>query len=88
VDTTAAGDTFCGVLVASLRSQAALPQGLRRAAAAAALATTRAGAQASIPTYEEVEALMDSVPDNQNDPARSDLRAYCGLQHSKLAPAD
>jgi len=88
VDTTAAGDTFCGVLVASLRSQAALPQGLRRAAAAAALATTRAGAQASSPTYEEVEALMNSVPDNQNESVRSELRAYCGLQPSKRTSAD
>ena len=88
VDTTAAGDTFCGVLVASLRSRAALPQGLRRAAAAAALATTRAGAQASIPTYAEVEALKNSVPDNENDPVRSELRAYCGLQPSKRTPAD
>jgi hypothetical protein len=58
VDTTAAGDTFCGVLVAALNSNATLGEALRRASAAAALATTRIGAQASIPTYDEVEGLL------------------------------
>jgi ribokinase len=60
VDTTAAGDTFCGVLVASLSAAASLPEALRRASAAAALSTTRVGAQVSIPTYDEVEALLGS----------------------------
>jgi ribokinase len=60
VDTTAAGDTFCGVLVASLCSGGKLPEALRRASAAAALATTRIGAQVSIPTYGEVEELLRS----------------------------
>ena len=58
VDTTAAGDTFCGVLVASLGAGAAMPQALRRAGAAAALACTRFGAQASIPTRAEVDAFL------------------------------
>jgi ribokinase len=77
VDTTAAGDTFCGVLVASFCSNATLPQALRRASAAAALATRRVGAQSSIPTYDEVEALMHSDGAVQNDaPA---LAVYCEL---------
>ncbi len=90
VDTTAAGDTFCGVLVASLRSHATLAQALRRATAAAALATTRVGAQSSIPTYDEVEALMHSDGGAQRDndalAAHSKLIAYCGLQRSKVIP--
>lgn len=59
VDTTAAGDTFCGVLVAALSRDAPLPLALRQASAAAAIACTRAGAQASIPTQKEVQALLD-----------------------------
>lgn len=58
VDTTAAGDTFCGALVASLSQGEAVPMALRRASAAAALACTRMGAQSSIPTRAEVDAFL------------------------------
>ncbi|MGQ0383868.1 MAG: ribokinase [Gammaproteobacteria bacterium] len=58
VDTTAAGDTFCGVLVAELSRGQLLPAALRRANAAGALACTRAGAQSSIPTRIEIEAFL------------------------------
>jgi ribokinase len=59
VDTTAAGDTFCGVLAAVLSQGCALPEALLRASAAAALTCTRLGAQASIPTRAEVDTLID-----------------------------
>lgn len=62
VDTTAAGDTFCGVLVAALSKQLGLPAALRRANAAGALACTRLGAQSSIPTYAEVDAFLQDKP--------------------------
>ena len=62
VDTTAAGDTFCGVLVAALSRGAGLPLALREASAAAAIACTRVGAQASIPTRAEVEAFLAARP--------------------------
>jgi ribokinase len=58
LDTTAAGDTFCGVLAAALAQDQPWPLALRRASAAAALACTRLGAQASIPAGEEVEAFL------------------------------
>lgn len=58
IDTTAAGDTFCGVLVAALNNHAPMHDALREASAAAALACTRLGAQASIPTREEVELFL------------------------------
>lgn len=57
VDAVGAGDTFCGVLAASL---AANPDdvhaALRRATIAAGLAVTRPGAQDAIPTSAEVDA--------------------------------
>ncbi|MBO9662986.1 ribokinase [Dokdonella sp.] len=58
VDTTGAGDTFCGALVAALARGAEVPCALREACAASALACTRLGAQASIPRREEVEAFL------------------------------
>jgi len=63
VDTTGAGDTFCGALAAALATGVSMRDALRRACAAAALATTRLGAQSSIPTYDEVEALLRSDGD-------------------------
>lgn len=62
LDTTAAGDTFCGALVAALSQGAALGDALRRASAAAAIACTRLGAQASIPSRAEVDAFLQSHP--------------------------
>ncbi len=78
VDTTGAGDTFCGALAAALASGHAMRDALRRACAAAALTTTRLGAQSSIPAYDEVETLLRSDAD-QRDGAAGDPAAYCGL---------
>ncbi len=62
VDTTAAGDTFCGVLVAGLSQRLILPEALKRACAAGALACTRAGAQSSIPSCAELNDFLKSNP--------------------------
>jgi ribokinase len=58
VDTTAAGDAFCGALAAGLAIGLSLETALRRAAAAGALAATVAGAVPSLPTAAEVDALL------------------------------
>jgi len=58
VDTTAAGDTFCGVFVAGLALGLPIAEALREANAAGALACTRPGAQDSIPTRAEVQAFL------------------------------
>lgn len=54
VDTTGAGDTFCGVLAAALAEGRPLREAAERAGAAAALAVTRPGAQSAVPTVAEV----------------------------------
>ncbi|MBW0151596.1 MAG: ribokinase [Phenylobacterium sp.] len=58
VDTTGAGDCFCGALAAGLDRGMPLPAAMAFANAAAALSVTRAGAAASMPTAAEVEALL------------------------------
>lgn len=57
VDTTAAGDTFCGYLATALAEGQPLPYALSFANAAAALATTTMGAQPSIPARDAVAIL-------------------------------
>ncbi len=60
VDETAAGDAFIGYLMAALLAGDEMAPALRKASAAGALAVTRAGAASSIPTPDEVEALLAS----------------------------
>jgi ribokinase len=57
VDTTAAGDAFCGGLADALAAGAALQDATRWAVRVAAAACTRPGAQASLPTPGEVRSL-------------------------------
>jgi ribokinase len=57
VDTTAAGDAFCGGLADALAGGAALQDAARWAVRVAAAACTRPGAQASLPTPEEARRL-------------------------------
>lgn len=56
VDTTGAGDTFCGVLAAYLDSGADLRAAMTKAAVAGSLACTKEGAQPSFPTRADIEA--------------------------------
>jgi len=58
VDTTGAGDTFMGYFLASRLEGASLQQALHVAALASAIAVTRHGASASIPTKDEVLARL------------------------------
>lgn len=56
VDTTAAGDTFCGGLAVELSKGTEIKTALAFASKAASIACTRKGAQQSVPTREEVES--------------------------------
>lgn len=57
VDTTAAGDTFCGALCVALAEGADVREAALFGNLAAAITVTRDGAQQAIPTREEVELL-------------------------------
>lgn len=59
VDTTAAGDAFCGYLAGSLASGYTMKDALRRANAAGALTATRTGAVPSLPHTVEVAAILE-----------------------------
>jgi len=58
IDTTAAGDSFCGALCARLAAGDELLTALRFASAAGALCTTKRGAVPSIPMRAEIEQLL------------------------------
>ena len=58
VDTTAAGDAFCGGLAWALVEGYSLPRAVRFACAAGAVACTRLGAQPSLPAREEIEQML------------------------------
>jgi ribokinase len=58
VDGTAAGDAFTACLVVSLLEGRSRDDALQRACAAGAFAASRFGAQTSLPTAEEVDALL------------------------------
>ncbi|HTS51255.1 MAG TPA: ribokinase [Bryobacteraceae bacterium] len=57
-DTTAAGDVFNAALAVGLAEDRPIAEALRLANAAAGISVTRAGAQSSIPSRGEVEALI------------------------------
>jgi len=58
VDTTAAGDVYIGALCVALAEGRPIPEAMAFATAASSIAVTRRGAQPSIPTREEAEALL------------------------------
>jgi len=58
IDTTAAGDTFCGAFATELAHGRALDEALRFGVHASALSVARAGAQSSIPRRAEVEGSL------------------------------
>jgi ribokinase len=58
VDTTAAGDTYNGVLASVLAEGRSLIEAAREASVAAAISVTRMGAQPAAPTRLEVEEMM------------------------------
>jgi ribokinase len=61
IDTTGAGDAFCGALAVALSSGKELKEAVIDANYAGALATTKIGAQEALPTKEELENFKREV---------------------------
>ena len=58
VDTTGAGDTYCGYLLTCLMEGVPVKEALNMATAASSIAVSRQGAAPSIPKREEVEGFL------------------------------
>lgn len=77
VDSTGAGDTFCGAFVAASARGDDIAASLRFASASAALSTRSVGAQAGIPLRAAVDAFLGCAP-RSSAVAVAELAAYCG----------
>lgn len=60
-DTTAAGDAFCGAFAVAVAAGRFTVDAVRRGNASGALAATKPGAQPSLPTAREIDALLSTV---------------------------
>ncbi len=58
IDTTAAGDCFSGALAVALAEKVSLEYAVRFACVAASISVTRMGAQAAMPSREEVNEIL------------------------------
>jgi len=61
IDTTAAGDAFLGALATGLAENKPIQEALRFANAAGALATTKLGAQPSLPFRKDLEVFLSKI---------------------------
>lgn len=66
VDVTSAGDTFNGALAVALSEGRLIEEAIHFATCAASISVTRVGAQTSIPSRAEVDALLEATPVSHN----------------------
>ncbi|GAB4167591.1 MAG: ribokinase [Terrimicrobiaceae bacterium] len=62
IDTTGAGDIFCGSLATALVEGLGWPEAIRFASAASAISVGRLGAQPSAPTRSEIDQFLQHIP--------------------------
>jgi ribokinase len=65
IDTTGAGDVFCGVLAASIALAQPLDRAIGSGVRAATLSVTRPGTQAAFPSREELRGLMEGLAERR-----------------------
>jgi ribokinase len=58
VDSTAAGDTYCGALAVALTEGRSITEAIQFAGAASAISVTRLGAQPSVPYRKEIDEFL------------------------------
>lgn len=61
VDTTGAGDTFCGVFAGCVFKNLSVQESMRRASVAASLACKAVGAQTAMPREDEIDEALEFV---------------------------
>ena len=61
IDTTAAGDGFCGAFATAISEGIDIEAALKFASAAGAITATRAGAVPSLPSKQEILSMIASV---------------------------
>ena len=61
IDTTAAGDSFLGGLATGLAENKPIREALKFANGAGALATTKLGAQPSLPSRKDLEIFLSKM---------------------------
>ena len=85
VDSTGAGDAYRAAFAIGLVEGRELPECLRCGAAAGAIAVSRLGAEPSLPTRGECEALLEGKPLPPRDPT-ADATAALGGRGNPPAP--
>lgn len=66
VDTTGAGDCFCGTFAAAIHNKLSIPEALRRASIAASLSCLEMGAQDSYPYVADIEEALAEFPEAES----------------------
>jgi sugar/nucleoside kinase (ribokinase family) len=61
LDTTGAGDVFCGAFVSALSGGLSIEKSIQYASCAATISVTRMGVVDSIPTQQETQELFDKL---------------------------
>ena len=63
VDTTGAGDTWCGVFAACIHNKMPVPEAMRRASVAGSLSVRAKGAQTAMPYIDDINEVLAQLPE-------------------------